>query len=231
MRNFLKRIFLKTTLIQDEEQNLIRFVTSLDISPDQIILDVGCGYGRNLNLLQSKGLKVIGVDINSVILEANLQANLPCMTVEHFNQTDEEYDVILMSHVIEHLQPNDLLKFMDTYLDRLKLGGYLIIVTPLHSPYFYDDFDHVKPYHPIGIEMVFGGHNDQVQYYSRHRLKLQDIWFRRNPFKLRFFAGLHVKEYSKLPLIVNFLSVLLFRLSFRLIGRTDGWIGLYQKIE
>ena len=50
-----------------------------------------------------------------------------------------------MSHVIEHFAPSDLLVFMDGYIDLLRPGGHLIIATPLMSPYFYDDFDHIKP--------------------------------------------------------------------------------------
>jgi predicted SAM-dependent methyltransferase len=60
-----------------------------------------------------------------------------------------------MSHVIEHFSPKDLIPFLDDYLDRLKVGGRLVIAIPLLTPYFYDDFDHVKPYHPMGILMVF----------------------------------------------------------------------------
>ena len=56
---------------------------------------------------------------------------------------------------------------MDGYLDRLKVGGHLVIATPLMSNNFYDDFDHVRPYQSLGILMVFGGGAAQVQYYAR----------------------------------------------------------------
>ncbi len=146
-----------------------------------------------------------------------------------FNKTNDLYDVLLMSHIIEHFNPEDLLKFMDNYLERLKKGGYLIIATPLFTHYFYIDFDHVKPYYPTGINMVFGNNDDQVQYYSNNKLELVDIWFRRGPFRLFFYRGIYLKSYNQLPVILEMLLTLLFRMSFGLIGRTTGWMGLYKK--
>jgi hypothetical protein len=113
----------------------------------------------------------------------------------------------------------------------MKDGGYLIIITPLNSPHFYDDFDHIKPYHPTGINMIFCDQKSQVQYHSKFTLEMIDIWFRKEPIKLHFFSGLYVKKYSKIPLIINIISTFLFYFSFRLIGITDGWIGVCRKVR
>lgn len=212
-----------------EDKTVINYVSSLGLKSDSKILDIGCGYGRRSELLRSYGFKVIGVEVNEDIVKANLRAGLECMTASEFEQTKELYDVLLMSHIIEHFQPNDLLKFMDNYLNRLKSGGYLIIATPLNSPNFYFDFDHIKPYHPTGLDMVFGNNNAQVQYYSYNKIQLEDIWFRRVPLRLFYFRGLHVRKSNKLPLIINVGLAILFRLSLGLIGRTHGWVGLYKK--
>jgi len=219
--------------IRNEDKTLIKFVSSLGLKSDSKILDIGCGYGNKSELLRSYGFQVIGVEVNEDIVKANLRAGLECMTVSEFEQSKELYDVMLMSHIIEHFQPNDLLKFMDNYLDRLKSGGYLIIATPLNSSHFYLDFDHIKPYHPIGLDMVFGNRNAQVQYYSHNQIQLDDIWFRRGPLKMLLFRSLYVRKYSKynkFPMIINVGLAILFRLSLGLIGRTNGWMGLYKKI-
>jgi SAM-dependent methyltransferase len=220
--------------IRNEDRTLIKFVSSLGLKSDSKILDIGCGYGNKSELLRSYGYKVIGVEVNEDIVKANLRAGLECMTVSEFEQSKELYDVMLMSHIIEHFQPNDLLIFMDNFLNRLKSGSYLIIATPLNSPHFYLDFDHIKPYHPIGLDMVFGNRNSQVQYYSHNRIQLEDIWFRRGPLKMLYFRGIYLSKYSKynkLPSIINVGLAILFRLSFGLIGRTNGWMGLYKKIK
>ncbi len=143
--------------IRHEDKILLRFISSLKVSSTQKILDIGCGYGRNLLLLQSCPGEISGVDVNPFIVNRNTAAGLKCMTVQEFGKTKNLYDVLLMSHIIEHFAPGDLLVFLDGYLERLKPGGYLIITTPLNSACFYEDFDHVRPYHPTGINMVFGG--------------------------------------------------------------------------
>lgn len=227
----IHKIINDITCIRDEENNLLKFVNSLNLSPEQKILDVGCGFGSKLEILRSHGFNVIGVEVNQETVATNLTAGINCMTVEEFINTNELYDVLLMSHIIEHLQPDDLLKFMDNYLNRLKPGGYLIVATPLFSSYFYEDFDHVKPYHPTSINQLFGNNSAQVQYYSKNKIELLDIWFRRGPFKLIFAPGLYLKKYSKVPILVNIFLTVLFRLSFGYIGKTNGWMGLYKKLH
>ena len=215
--------------IRTEENNLLKFVRSLNLTPEQKILDVGCGFGKKLALLRSHGFDVTGVEANQSIVSENINANMNCVSVSDFQQTTQMYDVVLMSHVIEHFRPSDLLEFMDGYLDRLKSGGHLIITTPLYSPYFYDDFDHIRPYQPTGIDMVFGTHSTQVQYYSRNKIQLVDIWFRKEFLKTVHLKARHLDNNSLAVSIIDLLSAVFFRLSLGVIARTDGWMGLYKK--
>lgn len=136
-----------------------------------------------------------------------------------------------MFHIIEHFAPKDLLNFMDYYLDRLKKRGYLIIATPLNWSGFYNDFDHIKPYYPMGIEMVFQGNTSQVQYYLRNKIKLIDIWIRRAPFINVVNKRLYKDKNSYTHLLMNTISKALFKYSFGIIGRSNGWMGLYRKIK
>ncbi len=217
--------------IRNEEKALLRFLKSLELPPEHMILEVGCGYGDKIRLLSSAGYNVTGVDMNPAIVDANLQNGMSCLSVDDLEASDDSYNVLLMSHIIEHFTPKNLLEFMDSYLHRLKSEGHLIILTPLQSPHFYWDFDHVRPYHPFGINMVFGGKVEQVQYYSENKLELKDIWFRRTPIQLYFFPGLYLKRYSKIPSTINLLMAVLFRISFGWVGKVDGWMGLYRKIS
>ncbi len=195
-----------------------------------LVLDVGCGYGQKLQLLNSAGFHAIGVEINNEIVESNRKTGLNCLTIEEFKTDQRCFDVILMSHVIEHFTPEQLLPFIDTYLDKLKPNGSLIIATPLSNPFFYDDFDHVKPYHPTGLVMVFGEERAQVQYYARNRLILEDIWFRHSPFRLGHGHGRHIKSWrTKARQLVDFGCAIIFHISCGLISRTDGWVGLFRK--
>jgi SAM-dependent methyltransferase len=225
-----KRFINTISYIDNEERQLVKFLAGLGLSSGRKVVEVGCGFGRKLKYLRDAGFEVVGVEVNPDIVKANRDAGLSCLTVEEFASTDDRCDVLLMLHVIEHFMPAELLTFMDSYLDRLKPGGYLIIATPLASPSFHDDFDHVKPYHPAGISMVFGREGGQVQYYARNRLELIDLWYRRGVRVLKHFPGLLLPEHSRLPVVINVLSALLFRVTFGLFGRKDGWVGLYRKI-
>jgi SAM-dependent methyltransferase len=230
MKNVIKRNILRWVDVHNEDNKILEFISSLQLMPEQKLLDVGCGQCNKLRLIVSLGINAVGVDINPILVQQAQKAGFDCITVDEFNLTDDTYEVMLMSHIIEHFMPEQLLEFMDGYLDRLSSEGYLIIATPLNSPYFYDDFDHVKPYHPTGINMVFGGSNLQVQYYSRNHIELCNLWFRREPLRLTFLAGLYVKK-NYLLTFINISLAILFRLSFGIIGRTNGWVGLYQKVR
>ncbi|MDT3698286.1 MAG: class I SAM-dependent methyltransferase [Thermincola sp.] len=228
-KSIFKYIFTNQVKIRYEEKQFIQMISSLQISSQQKILDIGCGYGNKLKVLDSMGIKALGIDVNPDAVKANLDAGFDCMTVDDFKGTSCTFDVLLMSHIIEHFQPNQLLNFINAYLGRLKPGGYLIILTPLYSPNFFDDFDHVKPYHPTGIFMVFCDNTTQVQFHSSHQLKLIDLRYRRTPLRLVHCRGLFFYRYTSLPLIINNILAILFNISFGLIGRKSGWLGLYKK--
>jgi hypothetical protein len=172
------------------------------------------------------------VDTNPELVRANREAGLQCFLAEEFTQTDDSYDVMLMSHVIEHFAPKDLVPFLDGYPDRLKVGGRLVIATPLLTRLFYDDFDHVKPYHPMGLLMVFGDKRAQVQYYAKNTMRLEAVWIRRGHWRFAHRRARYMNSSAtRLMQLAEFASALAFRLSGGLIGQADGWVGMFQKVE
>ena len=195
------------------------------------LLDVGCGYGRNLRAISQRGFDVLGVEINKDIVSDNLKRGLRTISIEEFDKSDEYYDVLILSHIIEHFTPEQLLKFIDHYLGRLKENGRVLIATPLMSSYFYDDFDHVKPYQPAGILMVFGKGSAQVQYCSRYKLELEHLWFRKGYHRTSFLTSKHIStSYTKFIYLVELFSAVVFRFSGGFFGRKDGWIGVFRKL-
>lgn len=218
-----------------EEKNMLKFLKAAHLSSTSRILDVGCGYGRNMKLIKKHlGWEIEGVEINQHIVDENIKNGLRCCTVEEFQKRDsnEQYDCMIFSHIVEHFYPSDLKQFLEGYLKFLRVGGVIIVATPLLWKGFYWDFDHIKPYHPIGFNMVFGKDNAQVQYYGSVQLELQDIWFRKNPYQVHYCRGLYVKDWSSyICHAMNLLYAFLFKISFGVIGVTNGWMGMYKKIK
>jgi SAM-dependent methyltransferase len=225
----LKKWYQKVIFSDNEEKKLLAFVAKF-AKPQAKILDLGCGYGRYLRALSNQGYEVVGVELNQQIVQANRQAGLNCVSVDEFQTSTTTYDLIICSHVIEHFNPADLVTLLDAYLTRLEKKGYIIIATPLYSHYFFDDFDHVKPYHPLGLEMVFGANAAQVQYYSENKMQLQDIWFRRSPFVSTFQRSKFIRSpLTRVLQVYDLIMSLLHKVSGGLIGQKDGWVGVYQK--
>lgn len=215
------------------ESQRIGKLLSEHVQNDSTILDVGCGYGDKMEELLSLGYNnVSGVEINHTLVDMACEKGLNVVSVDAFDmeQHKDKYDVLVMSHIIEHFQYQDLIQFMESYLGCLKSGGLLLVATPVMNPSFYDDFDHVKPYTHLGILSIFGGKATQVQYHSEHVLELVDLYYLRLAYQLKYYRTLEMRTaLYPIPRLINRLSHLIYRLSFRLIGQPKAWIGLFRK--
>ncbi|MDD4902097.1 MAG: class I SAM-dependent methyltransferase [Patescibacteria group bacterium] len=216
----------------NKEEKFISFILRKYFPKDAKILDVGCGLGNKLEYIKNIGYAdIVGVEKNKELIAEVLRTkNIPILSSEQFEKTSGRYDLIIMSHLIEHFNPDDLLVFMDSYLDRLKTGGYLLILTPTMTEYFYFDFDHIKPYHPAGILMFFGKAKSQVQNYSRNKLGLSELFFNRVPFKKVFTKKQLLGKRDYPAIFANLVWAIIYHLSFSAVAQTVGWIGLFKKL-
>lgn len=115
-------------------------VRGLGPRSDQRLLDVGCGDGTDIAQLKSLGWQVEGAEVDPVAVKVARERGL---IVHHGTLSEqafpaESFDVVSMSHVIEHLHsPREVLLECRRIL---KPGGRLIIATPnvhgmLHQKY------------------------------------------------------------------------------------------------
>ena len=99
-------------------------------------LDVGCGLGRNLMHLPAGS---VGVDHNQRAVQVARSRGLAALTVKEFERTPPEgrqqFDSILLAHIIEHLAPSDAEALVASYLPNLKPGGKVFIVCPQERGY------------------------------------------------------------------------------------------------
>lgn len=225
--------FYKKIVEINHENKFIDCILQKYLTKDAKILDVGCGYGNRLEYVNGLGYTdIVGVEKNVEMISSVLQTKkIKILSLEQFKETVEQYDLIIMSHIIEHFRPDELLIFLDSYLGRLKIGGYLLILTPTMTKYFYLDFDHIKPYHAAGITMFFGDGRAQVQSYSQNKLALQELYYNRVPFKNIFTKKQLFGKRDYFAIFSNFFWAIMYRLSFSAISQTVGWTGLFKKIK
>ena len=113
-------------------------------------LDVGCGNGRNLVALPNGS---VGVDHNPHLVQSARLLGLEAYSTPEFFGNQElsaggAFDAILAAHLIEHLQYDEALEVMRSYLPSLRRGGRVIFITPQERGYasdpthvMYSDFD------------------------------------------------------------------------------------------
>lgn len=213
-----------------EEQIIKKILRGIDRNAK--ILDIGCGLGNKMRLLDSLGFKnLTGIEKNEHMVKTDTDNGLDVYTPDQFSteQGQESYDLLVFSHIIEHFQYQDLKTFLENYFHYLKPGGYILIITPVMQSDFYDDFDHVKPYGLRGLLQVFGDAGAQVQFYSKNRLTLLDIHYVKLAFALKYFRALTLRNYFyPVPRLFNRLLHLIYRLSLRSFGKTVAWVGLFK---
>jgi 2-polyprenyl-3-methyl-5-hydroxy-6-metoxy-1,4-benzoquinol methylase len=112
------------------ERAAVLNVLALPVSGAGSLLDVGCGNGQFIARMRSFGWKVYGIDPDPAAVSYGQRQGLDIKsgTISDLPDTDC-YDVITLSHVVEHVaDPVDLLRECGK---RLRPGvGRLIITTP-----------------------------------------------------------------------------------------------------
>lgn len=93
------------------------------------VLEIGCNTGEFCYLLKNKfNINTLGIDINSKAIEiASEKYPELDFQVKDIFELEENYDVIYMQHVIEHLEPNKTLTKLRKILNN---KGKLIITCP-----------------------------------------------------------------------------------------------------
>ena len=168
-------------LIQQRLEVYLPFVQPVCAAyPEALVLDLGCGRGEWLELLQKNSIAAMGVDIDTGMLEACQQINLKVQcqdALESLKQLqDGSASVVSAFHLVEHL-PFDRVKDLVAECHRvLKPGGLLIMETPNPENFmvathnFYLDPTHLRPIPPDLLAFV----PEYLGYESVKILRLQE---------------------------------------------------------
>ena len=141
------------------------------------VLDLGCGRGEFLELLQKNGIQGTGIDSNSQMTDICLDKGLDCRRGDLLSLLAEWPDVsldgIFSSQVIEHLPPSYLKRLVDVCHLKLVPSGVLILETINPTSVFafvqiYNlDLSHQQPVHPQALKFLLesaGFEDVRIQY-------------------------------------------------------------------
>lgn len=114
-------------------------------------LDVGCGIGRNLVAL---GADSVGVDHNPYSVTECRAAGLSAYTLDEFAAADlGRFDALLVAHVLEHLEPDEVEPLLASYLPHLNPGAVVMLLCPQARGYASDP-THVTYYNAPMLEAL-----------------------------------------------------------------------------
>jgi O-antigen chain-terminating methyltransferase len=124
------------------------------------VLDMGCGRGEFLGLLEESGIEAMGVDLDLDMVEHCRSLGLRVLRVDalaHLRSLEPaSLGGIFSAQVIEHLTPDEVITLVSHAARTLRPGGILVIETvnprsmaALSS--FFLDLTHTRPYDSLGI--------------------------------------------------------------------------------
>lgn len=195
------------------------------------ILDYGFGTGKYLPLFKSLNMEISGVDVNRDYIQRARDQGVDAYHADDMEQLGKSFDVIFLSHLIEHLTPEQLMPLLDRLIALLSDQGRLIIVCPTLGERFFYDFSHIRPYYPQSIRHAFGQSTSPLSYGASERLVLKDIHFFKDPYRTRKWRSFYVPSSPLHGFTkgVNQLCDVAWRLSEGRIGVISSWLGVYTR--
>lgn len=128
------------------------------------VVDIGCGRGEFLELLRSTGLTARGVDLNHEMVERSRAKGFDVTETDGLSfvagAPPGSVGGLIACQVVEHLQPDYLLRFLAAAAQALRPGAAIVLETinPACWSAFFDsyvrDLTHVRPVHPDTLKFL-----------------------------------------------------------------------------
>jgi len=136
----------------------------LNLYPTSNAIDLGCGRGEWLEILNDLGIKGLGIDLDTGMLSACRNGGLQVIQADAItyldNAPDDSQLVVSAFHLIEHISFEALQKLVSAAQRVLVPGGLLIMETPnpenitVATCNFYLDPSHEKPIPPVLLSFL-----------------------------------------------------------------------------
>jgi len=139
------------------------------------ILDVGCGDGVLLSLIGQGRLYGVDPDQDSLdFAAAKIKAKLVRAKAEKLPFSNNFFDVVLATEIIEHLpRPELMLQEINRVL---KKGGRAIITTPVKQPGGLTDPLHAQEFYPWELKQICRQYFRKVKVITSHPLWLKRVY-------------------------------------------------------
>ena len=153
------------------------------------VLDLGCGRGEFIEILEENGIEAEGIDINGQMIEICRDKGLNCQKADILKKLAEYEDGtlggIFSSQVIEHLFPSYLRRMIELAYFKLSPASHIVLETINSASVFslvqiyFLDLSHQKPVHPQTLKFLLestGFEKVEIKYsFPLEKEKLQDL--------------------------------------------------------
>lgn len=153
------------------------------------VLDLGCGRGEFIEILEENGIEAEGIDINGQMIEICRDKGLNCQKADILKKLAEYEDGtlggIFSSQVIEHLSPSYLRRVIELAYFKLSPASHIVLETINSASVFslvqiyFLDLSHQKPVHPQTLKFLLestGFEKVEIKYsFPLEKEKLQDL--------------------------------------------------------
>lgn len=151
-------------LIRRRLLHYIPLINAAALSPTAPVLDIGCGRGEWLEILQENRYSAIGIDLNDAMLAQCQAAGLSVQKADALSylqaQPDNSLGAVTGFHIVEHLPFADLVHLMTEAFRVIQPGGFVLFETPnprnvtVGSCSFYIDPTHRNPIPPEVLQFL-----------------------------------------------------------------------------
>ena len=160
------------------------------------VLDLGCGDGDFLAAARTAGIDTFGIDHSEAAIRACAARGISAEQedvlafVESRREEVSVFDGIYCAHVVEHLNPQTVLRLLGLLHGAMREGSRLVLVTPnmedlsVATHTFWLDITHVRPYPAELLQaLVEAAGFHKVKTYTLHGLGMNLHYLRQLVFQ------------------------------------------------
>lgn len=179
-------IFVRNPFVLGRYKNVIALLKKYlknDISSKKV-LDMGCGDGALTYLIAKEDFFVSGIDNSEIAIKfakektKNLNIDFRVGNVYNSPYAKNEFDAVIASDVIEHLQ--DTTAFLNEIKRVVRIGGIVIISTPIRFTENPLDKMHIFEFYPNEFRSVIESCFSETIFFESHPVFWMEFFMRSN---------------------------------------------------